>query len=415
MSCVASPHGYGASRRPKLGIADIFRANGSAWRKANIGHVSLAQLKVMSAIETCRTKALGGHVALCGKCRHIHIYYNSCRNRHCPTCLGGAAIKWLQAREAELLPVPYFHLVFTLPAPIREIAFQNKRVLYDLLLRISAKATLKIAATQKHPGAKIGMTSVLHTWGSAMMHHPHVHMIVPGGGFSDDGGWVSCKPNFFVHVKPLSRLFKRLFCEQLLVLHRQGKLVFFGDLEDLAERRAFAKWLAPLRKIDWVVYAKKPFAGPKMVLAYLSRYTHRVAISNSRLVKFEKGRVSFKYKDYRAQKEGEKGCLRKKTMTLDADEFIRRFLLHVLPRGFHRIRYYGWMANGGRAKNLASARELLGVLEEKPCDEETTATEPGTAPCPCPCCGGSMEIIAVFEPGRPPRAPPGGAAWRAYS
>ena len=314
MNCIAPGHTHKASR-PNLQIADIFRAHGDTWRKANAGHVSLEQLKIMSAIEKCRTAALGGHVALCKNpfCRHLHIHYNSCRNRHCPICLGGAARKWLEARETELLPVSYFHLVFTLPAPIREIAFSNKRVVYDLLLKVSAQTTLRIAATQKHLGAKIGITSVLHTWGSAMIYHPHVHMIVPGGGFSPARGdvptgnkngneWISCRPNFLVHVKLLSRLFRRLFCEKLLALHKKGKLEFFGDLEELSKYSNLAKFLAPLRKSEWVVYAKSPFAGPKAVLAYLSRYTHRVAISNSRLVKFELepapakagGKVSFK-------------------------------------------------------------------------------------------------------------------------
>ena len=315
--------------------------------------------------------------------------------------------------------------------------YQNKRVVYDLLLKTSAQATLKIAATQRHLGAKIGITSVLHTWGSAMMHHPHVHMIVPGGGLSPARGeegdsptgnkngskWVSCRPNFFVHVKLLSRLFRRLFREKLLALHKQARLEFFGDLEGLSEHSNFAKFLAPLKKAEWVVYAKPPFAGLKAVLAYMSRYTHRVAISNSRLVKVELepapakawGKVSFKYKDYRAGKDDKEGNFRKKVMTLDVHEFIRRFLLHVLPRSFHRIRYYGFLVNGGRAKNLAKARELLGAPEPEPGDEETDGNDPDTAPYPCPHCGDRMNIIATFEPDGLPRAPPDSPARRACS
>jgi len=321
--------------RPSLEVADIFRDHGAAWRAANAGHVSLDQLKVMSAIERCRTATLGGHVARCEDCAHEHIAYNSCRNRHCPKCQAGAAHAWLAAREAELLPVGYFHLVFTLPAPIADIAYQNKRVVYNLLLKASAKATLTIAADPKHLGARIGITSVLHTWGSAMTHHPHVHMIVPGGGLSADGSeWTACRANFFLSVRVLSRLFRRLFLEGLVKLHRDDRLSFFGDHADLADRPAFNAFLDPLRKTDWVVYAKEPFAGPKAVLAYLSRYTHRVAISNSRLIRAGADSVTFRVKDYRIDGPG-----RYKTMTLATHKFIRRFLLHVLPRGFHRIRH----------------------------------------------------------------------------
>ena len=337
--------------RPSLEVADIFRAHGADWRKANVGHISLEQLKVMSAIERCRTVALGGHVARCenSKCGHIHIAYNSCRNRHCPKCQGGAAHKWLEAREAELLPVDYFHLVFTLPKPISELAYQNKRVIYDLLFKASKQTMLTIAADPKHLGAKIGITSVLHTWGSAMMHHPHVHMIVPGGGISPDGlKWVSSRSNFFLSVRVLSRLFRRLFLQMLMKAHANSRLNFFGDHKGLSDPQAFAAFLAPLRKSEWVVYAKKPFAGPEAVLSYLSRYIHRVAISNRRLVKIENSKVSFRYKDYRANwKE------RWKTMTISADEFIRRFLTHVLPKGFHRIRHYGLLASGGKAAQTA--------------------------------------------------------------
>ena len=271
--------------RPTLEVADIFRGHGPAWRQANAGHVSLDQLKVMSAIESCRTAALGGHVARCADCAYTTIAYNSCRNRHCPKCQGATAKEWLAEREAELLPVPYYHMVFTLPAPIGAIAYQNKAVIYDILFKASAEALTTIAADPKHLGARIGITSVLHTWGSAMTHHPHVHMIVPGGGIALDGSrWVSCRPGFFLPVRVLSRLFRRLFLEKLAAARAAGLLRFFGDHTHLDDPQAFAAYLAPLRKTEWVVYAKRPFGGPQAVLAYLSRYTHRVAISNSRLL-----------------------------------------------------------------------------------------------------------------------------------
>src|SRR6202165_425387 len=287
--------------RPALEIADIFRDYGAAWRQANAGHVSLGQLKVMSAIERCRTAALGGHVARCEDCAYTTIAYNSCRNRHCPKCQGAAAKEWLAEREADLLPVPYYHVVFTLPAPIADIAYQNKAVIYDLLFKVSPDALMTIAADPKHLGARIGVTSVLHTWGSAMTHHPHVHMIVPGGGLSLDGErWASCRPGFFLPVRVLSRLFRRLMLEKLLAAHRAGRLQFFGHHARLAEGNAFTAYLTPLRKIKWHVYCKPPFGGPQAVLAYLSRYTHRVAISNHRLIACDHRGVTFRYKDYRA-------------------------------------------------------------------------------------------------------------------
>ncbi len=343
--------------RPALEVADIFRACGDSWRAANAGHISLGQLKVMAAIEQCRTAALGGHVARCEDCAHEHIAYNSCRNRHCPKCQGAAAREWLAAREAELLEAPYYHVVFTLPAPIADIAYHNKAVIYDILFKAAAETLITIAADPKHLGARIGTTAVLHTWGSALTHHPHVHLIVPGGGISLDGErWVSCRPGFFLPVRVLSRLFRRLFLEKLAEAHAAGRLQFFGDYAPLADAPAFADYLGRLRKIDWVVYAKRPFAGPRAVLAYLARYTHRVAIANSRLVALGDNGVTFKWKDYRS-----KGRERHKTMTLAAHEFIRRFLSHVLPSGFHRIRHYGLFANGGRADNLARARRLLAM------------------------------------------------------
>jgi hypothetical protein len=286
--------------RPTLEVADIFRGHGPAWRQANAGHVSLGQLKVMSAIESCRTAALGGHVARCQDCAYTTIAYNSCRNRHCPKCQGAAAKQWLAEREAELLPVPYFHVVFTLPAAVADIAYQNKTVIYDLLFKASAETLITIAADPKHLGARIGMTSVLHTWGSALTHHPHVHMIVPGGGISLDGSrWVPSRPGFFLPVRVLSRLFRRLFLERLTAAHQQ--LAFLGQHGPLANTQAFATYLAPLHKTEWVVYSKRPFGGPEAVLAYLSRYTHRVAIANSRLIAFDQHGVTFKWKDYRIE------------------------------------------------------------------------------------------------------------------
>jgi len=388
--------------RPVLEVADIFRGHGPAWRQANAGHVSLGQLKVMAAIENCRTAALGGHVARCEDCAHTLIAYNSCRNRHCPKCQGAVARQWLAEREAELLPVPYYHLVFTLPAAIAAIAYQNKTVLYDLLFRACADAMLTIAADPKHLGARIGITAVLHTWGSAMTHHPHVHMIVPGGGIALDGKrWVGCRPGFFLPVRVLSRLFRRLFLKALSVAHKAGRLNFFGEHAHLADARAFATYLAPTRTAEWVVYSKRPFGGPEAVLAYLSRYTHRVAIANSRLIASDDNGVTFRWKDYRVD-----GPDRSKVMTLEAGEFIRRFLIHVLPIGFHRIRSYGLFANGSRAENIARARELLGVPAPQ---SEIDAAEPGDLPTlsyPCPCCGGRMIIIETFEPGCAPRTHP---------
>ncbi len=390
--------------RTKLEIADIFRRFGPAWRRANAGHISLSQLKVMSAIEACRTEALGGHVAACTKCSHQHIAYNSCKNRHCPKCQGPAARDWMEARAEDLLPVEYFHVVFTLPAEIARIALWNKRAVYSLLFRASAETVMTIAADPKRLGARIGMSSVLHTWGSALTHHPHIHMIVPGGGLSPDGRrWVACKPGFFLHVRVLARLFRRLFIEGLMALHRTGQLAFFGDLAELADANAFAAWLAPFRKSEWVVYAKPPFGGPEAVLVYLSRYTHRVAISNSRLVSASADTVSFRWKDYRI-KRGD----RMKVMRLDTNEFIRRFLMHVLPDGFHRIRHYGLLASAQRKANIAKVRVLIGAStpEQAPSSEDNPA--PLTLREPCPCCGGSMHIIETFRRGQVPRsrAPP---------
>jgi predicted RNA-binding Zn-ribbon protein involved in translation (DUF1610 family) len=364
----------------------------------------------MSAIERCRSADLGGHVLQCPACDHTQIAYNSCRDRHCPKCQASAARRWLEARQADLLPVDYYHLVFTLPAPIRDIAWYNKAVVYSLLFKAAAETLLTIAADPRHLGARIGATLVLHTWGSAMTHHPHVHGIVPGGGLSLDGErWVACRPGFFLPVRVLSQLFRRLFLEQLSDAHRAGKLQFFGEHQALAETKSFSHWLKPLRQCTWVVYAKRPFAGPNAVLAYLSRYTHRVAIANSRLIAMDEQGITFKWKDYRAKER-----YRHKTMTLDPDEFMRRFLLHVLPSGFHRIRHYGLIANTTRKNNLARARELLmGEKTDKPTDAETKGADTAdsghsdtSATYVCPDCGAPMIIIETFERGQLPRAPP---------
>ena len=389
--------------RCALEVADIFRACGPDWRQAQHGHLSLGQLKVMSAIEQCRSAALGGHVLLCEGCKHTQIAYNSCRNRHCPKCQAGAAKRWLEARQIDLLPVDYYHVVFTLPAPISAIAYYNKAVIYGLLFEVAAEVLRTIAADPKHLGAQIGATLVLHTWGSALTHHPHVHGIVPGGGLSPDGArWVACKPGFFLSVRVLSRLFRRRFLEELAKVQRLGQLQFFGEYAELADAAVFTDWLAPLRECEWVVYAKRPFAGPAAVLAYLSRYTHRVAISNGRLVSFDGHDVTFRWKDYRA-----KGRTRNKTMTLGADEFMRRFLLHVLPSGFHRIRHYGLIANAERKDNLARARELLHVVPEQTQSQETDAPDSFLRPTfVCPDCGAAMTIIDTFARGQPIRAPP---------
>jgi hypothetical protein len=404
--------------RPALEVADIFRDHGPAWREANRGHVSLDQLKVMSAIERCRTAALGGHVARCENdaCAHTTIGYNSCRNRHCPKCQGAAARQWLAEREAELLPVGYFHVVYTLPAPIADIAYQNKRTIYDLLMKAAASTTLTIAADPKHLGARIGITAVLHTWGSALTHHPHVHMIVPGGGLSADGGrWISARPRFLVPVKALSRLFRGRLLALLAEAHAQGRLIFFGEHAALADKPAFKRFLAPLRRSEWVVYSKEPFAGPEQVLRYLSRYTHRVAISNRRLVSADDKGVAFRWKDYRivpGARLRHDGPDRWKTMTLAPHEFIRRFLMHVLPKGFHRIRHYGLFANGNRAANIARARKLLGAAPHLVAVGEEKAAapdEPRVLTCPCPRCGGRMIVIEVFARGCQPSYRPASA------
>jgi hypothetical protein len=384
---------------PALEVADIFRTHGPAWRVAQRGHLSLGQLKVMSAIEQCRSAALGGHVLRCDGCGADQVSYNSCRNRHCPKCQSNAAKRWLDARQADLLPVEYYHVVFTLPAAIADIAYTNKAAIYGLLFDRAAETLLTIAADAKHLGARIGVTLVLHTWGSALTHHPHVHGIVPGGGLAADGKtWTACRPGFFLPVRVLSRLFRRRFLEGLQELHRDGQLRFFGEHLALQDASAFKEWLAPMRQQEWVVYAKRPFAGPRAVLAYLSRYTHRVAISNSRLVAMDERGVTFRWKDYRA-----KGRTRPKTMTLQPQEFMRRFLLHVLPGGLHRIRHYGLLANGNRRDCLALVRAALQVTVDR-----TKAESAERAPSfVCRHCGKPLIVLEVFMRERPSiRAPP---------
>jgi hypothetical protein len=384
--------------RPGPEVADILRRYGEAYR-AQYTSLSTAQRRVMTAIELCRTAALGGHVEACDQCGHRRIAFNSCRDRHCPRCQSLARAQWLEDRRAELLDTQYFHVVFTLPEAIAAIAYQNKALVYGLLFRATAETLRTIAADPKHLGAEIGFFAVLHTWGQNLLHHPHLHCVVPGGGFSPDGTrWIACKPGFFLPVRVLSRLFRRLFLEHLEKAFDAGKLQLFSDLQALSDRNVFRRTLAPLRKADWVVYAKPPFAGPEQVLDYVGRYTHRVAISNNRLVDIEDGAVRFRWKDYR---HGD----RQKVMTVSADEFIRRFLLHVLPEGFHRIRYYGFLGNRYRRQKLAHCRDLLGMPVPEPSEsqapkdyrdryEELT----GRSLRQCPACRqGQMITIETFD------------------
>lgn len=341
--------------RPKWEVADIFRRYGGEYREKHGTSMSTAERRVMSAIELCRTAALGGQIEQCDQCGHRCICYQSCRNRHCPKCQSLARAKWIEDRQDELLNCEYYHVVFTVPDKIAALAYQNKEVVYNILFQATAETLRTIAADPKHLGAEIGFFAVLHTWGSALLHHPHLHCVIPGGGLSPDGTrWVPCRPGFFLPVRVLSLLFRRLFLERLQNAFDSGKLRFFSALEYLRDRCEFARYLEPVRKSKWVVYAKRPFAGPEQVLDYVGRYTHRVAISNNRLLDVEAGQVSFRYKDYRNQGQ-------QKTMTLSAEEFIRRFLLHVLPHGFHRIRYYGFQGNRYRKDKLDQCRQLLGM------------------------------------------------------
>ncbi len=396
-----------------LEVADILRRHGDAYRADNAGHLSRGQLKVMGAVQACRTAALGGHIERCGDCGHSQIAYNSCRNRHCPKCQTGAAREWLEARRADLLPVEYFHVVFTLPQPVAAMAYHNKAIVYAILFEAAADTLHTIAADPKHLGAEIGVTMVLHTWGQTLTHHPHVHCIVPGGGLSaatdeedqsptekqESSRWIACRPGFFLPVRVLSRLFRRLFLTKLMAAHQSGKLRFSGDLAGLADADVFAKRLAALRRAEWVVFAKRPFAGPEQVLAYLSRYTHRVAISNRRIVACDDARVTFSWKDYAH-------AAASKRMSLDAAEFIRRFLLHVLPDGFQRIRHYGFLANRHRRAKVALIRKLLNAsrqatptpttealtIEAEPAHGDTAESKTSA----CPCCGGAMSIVEIL-------------------
>jgi hypothetical protein len=387
--------------RPALEVADIFRRHGNAFRSAQHGRLSPEQHRVMAAIEACRTATLGGHVEQCDDCRMVRIAYNSCRNRHCPKCQGLARAQWLADRQADLLPVPYFHIVFTVPAAIAAIALQNKAVVYDILLKAAAETIRIIGADPKHLGAETGMIAILHTWGQTLTHHPHAHCVVPGGGLAPDGRWVGCRPNFFLPVRVLSRLHRRLFLERLQVAFDKRELEFFGNLARFIEPAAFVRHLDALRNIEWVVYAKRPFGGPQQVLEYLGRYTHRVAIANSRLLACENGRVRFRWKDYRAENKS-------KVMTLDADEFIRRFLLHVLPKGFRRIRHFGFLANACRTAKLPAIRAALQAPEPAPTVEhadyrERYAILTGHRIDLCPICGGCMVEIGLWPRSPSPR------------
>ena len=389
-------------------VADIFRQAGPLYREQHADALSRGQRCVMSAIERCRTAALGGHVEQCDACAHQRIAYNSCRNRHCPKCQSLARAQWLEDRQADLIPVDYFHVVFTLPKEIAAIAYQNKAVLYERLFHATAETLRTIGADPKHLGARIGFIAILHTWGQNLQHHPHLHCVVPGGGLSADGErWISCRPGFFLPVRVLSRLFRRLFLAQLQGAFETGRLRFFNALEPLQAPGAFARYLAPVRQAEWVVYAKPPFGGPRHVLEYLGRYTHRVAISNHRLIDFVEGKVSFRWKDYRHE-------ARQKIMRLDAQELIRRFLLHVLPNGLQRIRHYGLLANRHRALKLARCRQLLAQpapavnLPPAPLDYRDRYEQlTGKSLRDCPkCAQGRMLCIETFLPGAMPRAPP---------
>ncbi len=381
--------------RPALEVADIVRAHGAEFRQAHAGSLSARQKRVLRSIELCRTAALGGHMERCDQCGHERNAYNSCADRHCPKCQSLGRAKWLEKRQAELLPCEYFHVVFTLPEPLAKLSLQNKRQMYNLLFRATAETLQTIAADPRHLGAQIGFFCVLHTWGQTLTAHPHLHCVVPGGGISLDGRrWIACRPGFFLPVKVLSRRFRKLYLQYLEQAYAAGKLQFHGDLEQLADAQNFARYLAPLAETEWVVYAKPPFGGPERVLDYLGRYTHRIAISNNRLIELKDGRVTFAYKDYKHEQ-------RQKVMTLSADEFLRRFLMHVLPDGFQRIRHYGLLGNRHRAENLARCRELLGVvtptIETQRDYRERYRQLTGQDPLRCPQCQiGEMLRIAVL-------------------
>jgi hypothetical protein len=395
-------------RATGLEVADIFRQVGPAYRQDHADAISGGQRRVMRAIERCRTAALGGHVEQCDACGHQRVAFNSCRDRHCPKCQSLVRAQWLEDRQAELLPVEYFHVVFTVPQEIAAIAYQNKAVVYDILFHATAETLRTIAADRRHLGAEIGFIAILHTWGQNLLHHPHLHCVVPGGGVAPDGQrWIACRPGFFLPVRVLSRLFRRLFLTQLRQAFDEGRLHFFNSLAALQGPDAFAHYLAPVAHAEWVVYAKAPFGGPQKVLDYLGRYTHRVAISNNRLVDFADGRVAFAWKDYRHES-------RRKIMRLDAQEFVRRFLLHVLPKGFQRIRHFGLLANRYREIKLGHCRQLLAApapvveLPAAPLDyRDHYQRLTGVSLRNCPICGrGQMVRIESFLPGTLPRGPP---------
>lgn len=382
---------------PELEVADIFRRHGPAYRLAHDGHLGRVERRVMSAIELCRTAALGGHIETCEDCAHSRVAYNSCRNRHCPKCQGAAREQWLADREADLLPVPYFHVVFTVPAEVAAIAFQNKAVVYAILFDAVAQTLKTIAADPRHLGGEVGFIAILHTWGQTLTHHPHIHCLVPGGVLSADGGrWIACRPRFFLPVHVLSRLFRRLFLERLQAAYAAGRLRFSGTLDGLGDADAFTAAIRQLRRKNWVVYAKPPFGSPGHVLAYLGRYTHRVAIANSRLVSADDMAVTFRWRDYRRGNAS-------RHMTLVPHEFIRRFLLHCLPDGFHRIRHYGFLANGIRRLRLPVIRRLLAETPPEP--EIRKAVQPMRQRIPfdpsvCPCCGGILRVTATLPRAR---------------
>ena len=390
--------------RPKPELADIFRRYGEAYRQKFGASLSTAQRRVMTAIEVCRTAALGGHVEVCDRCGHQRIWYNSCSDRHCPKCQSLARAQWIQDRQSEVLDTEYFHVVFTVPEEIADIGLQNKRTVYGILFRATAETLQTIAADPQHLGAEIGFFAVLHTWGQNLLHHPHLHCVVAGGGLSlDSTRWVSCRPGFFLPVRVLSRRFRRLFLKYLEKAFDSDRLQFFGSLEPLRNAQQFRSYIAPLKETEWVVFAKPPFAGPQQVLDYVGRYTHRVAISNNRLLDIEDDQVSFQWKDYRDPD-------RQKTMTLSAEEFIRRFLIHVLPDGFQRIRYYGFLSNRHREEKLVLCRQLLGMPvvdpETAPGDQpgdydfdELYEKLTGSSLRQCPICHeGRMVVVEILAP-----------------
>ncbi len=386
--------------RPPWEVADVFHRYGEGYRQAQGASIPTSHLRVMRAIEICRTAVLGGHVDACEQCGVCQVSFNSCRNRHCPKCQSLARAQWLEARQSELLPVEYFHVVFTLPQEIAKIGLQNKRRIYNLLFQATAETLRTIAADPKHLGAAIGFLAVLHSWGQTLTFHPHLHCIVPGGGFDPEGHrWIACRPGFFLPVRVLSRLFRRLFLEALEKAFENGELEFHGSLVDLRSPERFQQSLKPARGKEWVVYAKKPFDGPEKVLDYLGQYTHRVAISNHRIVGVADGKVTFRWRDYRHEN-------RPRTMTLDAGEFIRRFLLHVLPDRFVRIRHFGFLANRYRAKKIEQARQLMGATRhnvvkapDPPNNSELPEGQSDTDLRLCPVCGkGQLICVETISP-----------------